>query len=228
MLRYLTPQSQVGTPNKRQRLREGSSLPVCLPLTAPEVLPGGGGSHFSPESVNAAAVSSSNRPESLGLIRTSNIAPLRNPSVEELEARLQELHAKGRLHVAKIGQAYKDCANERMTSAQYDSAWYDHGQILADGIEDDKHAILLEQAGMDFLTKHNLCLNKHKAALPRIPGQDGYSASRTGAVYYKPLLPRLTRDDYFHPETGNQSYHLQAQGGGKKAQGIDKHSQGID
>jgi len=150
--------------------------------------------------------------------------------VEELQARLQDLHANGSLHDAKIGQAYSDCAEGRMTSNHYDRDWYDRlrGQILADGIEDDAHAIVLEQAGIDFMTKHNLRLNHNKAGLPRMPGQDGYSVSRTGAVYCKPLHPHLTRDDYFHPETGHMSYHQQTQGGGLKAQGIDKLSLGTD
>jgi len=139
----------VETPNKRQRLREGSSLPASLPLirqlgvgegsslpallplirplVAAEVQGGGGGSHFSPQSGNAAAVTSSNRPESLGLMRTRNFPkPLRNPSVEELKARLRDLHANASLHAAKIGQAYSDCAERRMTSAHYDGDWYDH------------------------------------------------------------------------------------------------------
>jgi len=78
------------------------------------------------------------------------------------------------------------------------------------------------------MTQHNLCLNQQKAGLPRMPGQDGYSVSRTGAVYYIPLHPHLTREAYSHPETGHMSYYKQTQGGGLKAQGIDKHSLGID
>jgi hypothetical protein len=212
---------------------EGSSLPAVLPLIRPLVAAevqggggGGGGSHFSPQSGNV--VTSSNSPESLGLMGNRNFPkPLRNPSVKELKARLRDLHANASLHVAKIGQAYSDRADARMTGNHYHGDWYARlqGQILADGIEDDAHAILLEQAGIDFMTQHNnLCLNEQKAGLPRMPGQDGYSVSRTGVVYYMPLHPRLTREDYFHTLTGHKSYYQQTQGGGLKAQGTDLYS----
>jgi len=218
MHRFLIPFSKTRdeTPTKRQRLGEGSSLPPGVPALA-EV-------H---ESVNADVSSSNGSPGSLGLMGNRNFPPpLCNPSVEQLKTRLQSLHANDSLHVAKIGQAYGDRAGARMTGNHYHGDWYARiqGQILAEGIVEDAHAVLLEQAGIDFMTQQNLCLNEQNAGLSRMSGQDGYSVSRTGVIYYMPLHPRLTREDYFHTLTGHKSYHLLTQGGGLKAQGIDKFS----
>ena len=91
------------------------------------------------------------------------IKPLINPTVCEFEEFLATLFQAGSLGVGKIGGAYEHRVETRMRETNtYPREWYDatRGQVLVRGILTDAHAILLEQAGIDFMAERELATNR--------------------------------------------------------------------